>query len=111
MKVINLRPEMENINIILKVVDVKIIRNKPPRVIEATVGDETGMIAFTAIGDTQVKQVKKNSTIRLKKARIEMFEGSMRLRSKEIEQMPAAEFTVKEDANVSMLVLDYEPVK
>ncbi|XVF31663.1 hypothetical protein REPUB_Repub17cG0010900 [Reevesia pubescens] len=47
------------------------------RVAECLVGDETGMIIFTARND-QVDLMKKGTTVTLRNAKIDMFKRSMR---------------------------------
>ncbi|XVF31665.1 hypothetical protein REPUB_Repub17cG0011100 [Reevesia pubescens] len=47
------------------------------RVAECLVGDETGMIIFTAKND-QVDLMKEGTTITLRNAKIDMFKRSMR---------------------------------
>ncbi|MCI46418.1 DNA-binding related protein, partial [Trifolium medium] len=92
MKVMDLRPRTDNIDITLKVLDVKII-HKAPRVAESLVGDETGMIVLKTIGIDQTKRVREATMVRLRNAKIEMFKGSMRLMVKkavDIEPAPDA---------------------
>jgi replication factor A1 len=108
MKIMDLRPKMDNIDITLKVVDVKIIY-KTPRVVESLVGDETGMIILKTIGIDQAKRVKETEMVRLRNAKIEVLKGSMRLMVKkagDIEPAPDVEFIVKQDNNMSLIEFD-----
>ncbi|KAJ0985828.1 hypothetical protein J5N97_004184 [Dioscorea zingiberensis] len=118
-KVDQLRPGTSGHTLTVKVVSTKMVvqRGRPDgpqfrqsRVAECLVGDETGMIVFTARND-QVDLVKENSTIILRNAKIEMFKGSMRLAVDKwgrVDVADPAEFTVKEDNNLSLL--EFEPV-
>ncbi|KAK2374499.1 hypothetical protein P8452_47108 [Trifolium repens] len=118
-KVDQLRPGTSGHTITVKVVDTKMVmqRGRPDgpqprqmRIAESLVGDETGMIIFTARND-QVDLVKEGSTIILRNAKIDMFKGSMRLAVDKwgrIEVTEPAAFTVKEDNNLSLI--EYELV-
>ncbi|MED6143672.1 hypothetical protein PIB30_007970 [Stylosanthes scabra] len=80
------------------------------RIAECLVGDETGMIIFTARND-QVDEMKEGSTVILRNAKIDMFKGSMRLAVDKwgrVEVTEPASFTVKEDNNLSLI--EYELV-
>ncbi|KAM0938108.1 putative nucleic acid-binding protein [Dioscorea sansibarensis] len=113
-KVDQLRPVTSGHTLIVKVVSTKMVvqRGRPDgsqfrqsRVAECLVGDETGMIVFTARND-QVDLMKENSTVILRNAKIEMFKGSMRLAVDKwgrVEITDPADFTVKEDNNLSLL--------
>ncbi|GMI78704.1 hypothetical protein like AT1G23750 [Hibiscus trionum] len=48
------------------------------RIAECLVGDETGMIIFTARNE-QVDLMKEGTTVTFRNAKIDMFKGSMRL--------------------------------
>ncbi|KAL5725179.1 hypothetical protein ACHQM5_008351 [Ranunculus cassubicifolius] len=79
-KVDQFRPGTSGHTLTLKVADSKMVLQKgrsdgPP---ECLVGDDTGIIVFTAKND-QVDLVKPNTTIILRNAKIDMFKGSMRL--------------------------------
>lgn len=119
-KVDQLRPGTSGHNITVKVVDSKLVmqrgRSDGPQVrqmkiAECLVGDETGMIIFTARND-QVEKMKAGTTVTLRNAKIDMFKGSMRLAVDrwgrvEVAEEPA-DFTVKEDNNLSLI--EYELV-
>ncbi|XP_057528772.1 uncharacterized protein At4g28440 [Amaranthus tricolor] len=119
-KVAELRPGTSGLNLTVKVVDSKLImqrgRSDGPQVrqmkiAECLVGDETGMIIFTARND-QVDKMQKGATVTLRNAKIDMFKGSMRLAVDkwgivEVAAEPA-DFTVKEDNNLSLI--EYELV-
>ncbi|KAM7269189.1 hypothetical protein ACFE04_024686 [Oxalis oulophora] len=117
-KVDQLRPATSGHNITVKVLSTKNVvqrgRNDGPqgrqmRLAECLVGDETGIIIFTARND-QVELMKEGSTLSLRNAKIDMFKGSMRLavdRKGRIEvATEPASFTVKEDNNLSLI--EYE---
>ncbi|CAH9114204.1 unnamed protein product [Cuscuta epithymum] len=86
---------------------------RPPlntRIAECLVGDETGTILFTARNE-QVDMMKPETTVILRNAKIDMFKGSMRLgvdKWGRIEETKPADFTVKEDNNLSLV--EYELV-
>ncbi|XP_020678203.2 uncharacterized protein At4g28440 isoform X1 [Dendrobium catenatum] len=118
-KVDQLRPGTSGHTLTVKVVDSKIIRQKgradgpqsrQPRIAECLVGDETGMIVFTARND-QVELMKADATVVLRNAKIDMYRGSMRLAVDKwgrVEVTDPADFTVKEDNNLSLI--EYELV-
>ncbi|KAL6897869.1 hypothetical protein ACP4OV_006828 [Aristida adscensionis] len=115
-KIDQLRPGADGFNMVVKVVDTKKIvpRSRPDgsrqmsRITESLVGDETGIIVFTARND-QVDLMKPGATLELRNAKTDMFKGSMRLAadSRNGGFMKAAEspaeFTVKEDNNLSLI--------
>lgn len=81
-------------------------------VIESLVGDETAIIIFRTFGADKINRVKEGSTVVLRKAKIIMYRGSMRLgicRVEDIEEAPPAAFTVKEDCN--LLLIEFERVQ
>ncbi|KAI3871428.1 hypothetical protein MKX03_030771 [Papaver bracteatum] len=115
-KVDQLRPGTSGHTLTVKVVDAKMVLQKggPPmrqmRIAECLVGDETGLIIFTARND-QVDLMKEGSTVILRNAKIDMFKGSMRLAVDKwgrVEVTEPASFTVKEDNNLSLV--EYELV-
>ncbi|XP_074296022.1 uncharacterized protein At4g28440-like isoform X2 [Silene latifolia] len=118
-KVEQLRPGTSGHNLVVKVVDAKLVmqRGRPDgqqlrqmRLAECLVGDETGIIVFTARND-QVDKMIKGSTVTMRNAKIDMFKGSMRLAGDKwgrIEEASPADFSVKEDNNLSLI--EYELV-
>lgn len=126
-KVDQLKPGTNGHTLTVKVVDQKTVLQKggsaatpapaaaPPhlrqtRIAECLVGDETGTILFTARND-QVDMMKPGTTVNLRNAKIDMFKGSMRLAVDKwgrIEVTEPADFTVKEDNNLSLV--EYELV-
>ena len=48
------------------------------RIAESVVGDDSGVIVFTARGK-QVDQLKEGAALHLRNAKVDMFKGSMRL--------------------------------
>uniref|UniRef100_A0A5B7AZU8 Single-stranded DNA binding protein Ssb-like OB fold domain-containing protein n=1 Tax=Davidia involucrata TaxID=16924 RepID=A0A5B7AZU8_DAVIN len=113
-KVDQLRPGANGLNLTVKVVSSKMIlqrgradgtQGRQMRLAECLVGDETGMIIFTARND-QVELMKEGTTVILRNAKIDMFKGSMRLavdRWGRVEVTEAASFSVKEDSNLSLI--------
>jgi replication factor A1 len=82
---------------------------------ESLVGDETGIIIFRAIGGDKINRVKEGSTIIVRKARILMYKGLMRLgvrKAEDIEEVadPTA-FIVKEDCNWSLIEFERVQVR
>ncbi|KAG2681826.1 hypothetical protein I3843_11G162500 [Carya illinoinensis] len=80
------------------------------RIAECLVGDETGAIIFTARNE-QVDLMQPGATIIIRNAKIDMFKGSMRLAVDKwgrVEVTEPANFTVKEDNNLSLI--EYELV-
>ncbi|XP_010538173.1 PREDICTED: uncharacterized protein At4g28440-like [Tarenaya hassleriana] len=119
-KVDQLKPGTTGHTLAVKVVDQKTVLHKggssaapqlrQGRISECLVGDETGTILFTARND-QVDVMKPGTTVNLRNAKIDMFKGSMRLAVDKwgrIEVTEPAEFTVKEDNNLSLV--EYELV-
>ncbi|XP_074296021.1 uncharacterized protein At4g28440-like isoform X1 [Silene latifolia] len=146
-KVEQLRPGTSGHNLVVKVVDAKLVmqRGRPDgqqlrqmRLAECLVGDETGIIVFTARNDQDghycdsheviiheemcvltnwdafvlpVDKMIKGSTVTMRNAKIDMFKGSMRLAGDKwgrIEEASPADFSVKEDNNLSLI--EYELV-
>ncbi|AQK97958.1 Uncharacterized protein Zm00014a_027812 [Zea mays] len=114
-KVDQLRPGTHGHNLILKVVDSKMVvqrgreggpQGRQMRIAECLVGDETGIIVFTARND-QVDVIRPGTTVELRNAKIDMFKGSMRLAVDKWGIVKAAEssaeWTVKEDNNLSLI--------
>ncbi|XP_004238666.1 uncharacterized protein At4g28440 [Solanum lycopersicum] len=109
-KVDQLRPTATGLNLTVKVVNTKMVvprgnQGRQMRLAECLVGDETGMIIFTARND-QVDMMKEGATVILRNAKIDMFKGSMRLavdRWGRIEVTEPASFSVKEDSNLSLI--------
>ncbi|XP_029123744.1 uncharacterized protein At4g28440 [Elaeis guineensis] len=118
-KVDQLRPGTNGHTLTVKVVDSKMVLQKgrpdgpqvrQMRIAECLVGDETGMIVFTARNE-QVDLMKPGTTVILRNAKIDMFKGSMRLAVDKwgrVEVTDPADFTVKEDNNLSLV--EYELV-
>ncbi|KAJ6850963.1 uncharacterized protein M6B38_262690 [Iris pallida] len=80
------------------------------RIAECLIGDDTGAIVFTARNE-QVDMMQPGATVILRNAKIDMFKGSMRLAVDKwgrVEVTEPAEFTVKEDNNLSLV--EYELV-
>ncbi|GKV14506.1 hypothetical protein SLEP1_g25370 [Rubroshorea leprosula] len=119
-KVDQLRPGTSGHTLTVKVVSTKMVLQKgravgphvrQMRIAECLIGDETGMIIFTARNE-QVDLMKEGTTVILRNAKIDMFKGSMRLAVDKwgrVDSSPEpASFTVKEDNNLSLI--EYELV-
>ncbi|XP_058088507.1 uncharacterized protein At4g28440-like [Magnolia sinica] len=118
-KVDQLQPGTSGHTLTVKVVSSKMVLQKgrpdgsqvrQMRIAECLVGDETGMIVFTARNE-QVDLMKSDTTVILRNAKIDMFKGSMRLAVDKwgrVEVTDPASFTVKEDNNLSLV--EYELV-
>ncbi|RVW46467.1 Uncharacterized protein CK203_010964 [Vitis vinifera] len=137
-KVDQLRPGTSGHTLTVKVVSSKMVLQKgrpdgpqvrQMRIAECLVGDETGMIVFTARNDQAkfkyiasgppslhkskllMDLMKPDTTVILRNAKIDMFKGSMRLAVDKwgrVEVTEPASFTVKEDNNLSLV--EYELV-
>ncbi|MBA0624674.1 hypothetical protein Godav_009979 [Gossypium davidsonii] len=133
-KVDQLRPGTSGHTLTIKVVNTKMVlqKGRPDgpqvrqiRIAESLVGDETGMIIFTArneqgfldlmfysyvvLSDSEVDFMKEGATLTLRNAKIDMFKGSMRLAVDKWGRVEVAEpdsFKVKEDNNLSLI--EYE---
>ena len=118
-KVDQLCPGTSGHTLTVKVVNAKMVmqrgrsdgpQSRQMRIAACLVGDETGMIIFTARND-QVDMMKEGATVTLRNAKIDMFKGSMRLAADKwgrVEVTEPASFTVKEDNNLSLI--EYELV-
>ncbi|KAJ7546738.1 hypothetical protein O6H91_08G052500 [Diphasiastrum complanatum] len=118
-KVDQLRPETSGHTLVVKIVSSKLVLQKARpdgtqvrsvRIAECIVGDETGVIVFTARNE-QVDLMKEGATVILRNAKIDMFKGSMRLAVDKwgrVELTEAADIVVKEDNNLSLV--EYELV-
>ncbi|WOL03152.1 hypothetical protein Cni_G11872 [Canna indica] len=113
-KVNQLRPNTNGHTLTVKVVSSKTVLQKgrpngpqvrQMRLAECLVGDETGIIVFTARNE-QVDLMKPDTNVILRNAKVDMFKGSMRLAVDKwgrIEVTDDADFTVKEDNNLSLI--------
>ncbi|KAJ4765549.1 hypothetical protein LUZ62_075924 [Rhynchospora pubera] len=119
-KVDQLKPGTSGHTLTVKVVSSKTVLQKarptaassarPTRIAECIVGDETGVIVFTARNE-QVDMLQPGATAIIRNAKIDMFKGSMRLAVDKwgrLEVTEPANFTVKEDNNLSLV--EYELV-
>ncbi|KAJ6793394.1 uncharacterized protein M6B38_144545 [Iris pallida] len=118
-KVEQLKPGTNGHTLTVKVLNSKTVLHKgraasanlrQTKIAESVVGDETGVIVFTARND-QVDLMKPGATLILRNAKIDMFKGSMRLAVDKwgrVEVTEPANFTVKEDNNLSLV--EYELV-
>ncbi|XP_010551570.1 PREDICTED: uncharacterized protein At4g28440-like [Tarenaya hassleriana] len=118
-KIERLRPGTNGHTLTVKVVSVKMVLPKgradgsqvrQMRIAECLLGDETGLVIFTA-RNGQVDLMKEGSTVILRNAKIEMFKGSMRVAVDKwgrVEVTEPASFAVKEDNNLSLV--EYELV-
>uniref|UniRef100_A0A6N2MMG2 Single-stranded DNA binding protein Ssb-like OB fold domain-containing protein n=2 Tax=Salix TaxID=40685 RepID=A0A6N2MMG2_SALVM len=121
-KVEELKPGTNGHNLTVKILDSKPVpvpkprhapmslSQRPARINECLVGDETGCIVFTARNE-QVEMMNPGATIILRNAKIDMFKGSMRLAVDKwgrVEVAEPASFAVKETNNLSLV--EYELV-
>ncbi|BBN06396.1 hypothetical protein MPTK1_3g20780 [Marchantia polymorpha subsp. ruderalis] len=118
-KVDQLRPGTAGHTLTVKVVSSKLVLQKARpdgnqvrhvRIAECIVGDDTGVIVFTARNE-QVDLMKEGVTVVLRNAKIDMFKGSMRLAVDKwgrVEVTDPANYVVKEDNNLSLV--EYELV-
>ncbi|XP_030447205.1 uncharacterized protein At4g28440-like [Syzygium oleosum] len=120
-KVDQLRPGTSGHTLTVKVVSSKMVMQKgrpdgsqvrQTRIAECLIGDETGIIVFTARNE-QVDLMKPDTIVILRNAKIDMFKGSMRLAVDkwgriEVTETELADFAVKEDNNLSLV--EYELV-
>eukprot|EP00246_Nothoceros_aenigmaticus_P013757 TRINITY_DN4911_c0_g1_i1.p1 TRINITY_DN4911_c0_g1~~TRINITY_DN4911_c0_g1_i1.p1 ORF type:complete len:138 (-),score=22.13 TRINITY_DN4911_c0_g1_i1:886-1299(-) len=118
-KVDQLRPGTSGHTLTVKVVSSKLVLQKARpdgnqvrhvRIAECIVGDDTGVIVFTARNE-QVDLMKEGVTVVLRNAKIDMFKGSMRLAVDKwgrVEVTDPVSFVVKEENNLSLV--EYELV-
>ncbi|CAH8389314.1 unnamed protein product [Eruca vesicaria subsp. sativa] len=118
-KVDQLKPGTSGHTLTVKVVEQNSVPQKPGvasshqrpvRIAECLVGDETASILFTARND-QVGLMKVGTTVNLRNAKIDMFKGSMRLAVDKwgrIEVIEPADIAVRVDNNLSLV--EYELV-
>lgn len=113
-----LRPDTTGHNLTIKVVERKVVLNRPggrgpaTKIAECLLGDATGVIVFTARNE-QVDQLEPGSYAVLRNAKIDMFKGSMRLAVDKWGKIDAAvgdvSFKPKLDNNLSLV--EYELVQ
>mmetsp|Transcript_24678 Transcript_24678/g.29892 ORF Transcript_24678/g.29892 Transcript_24678/m.29892 type:complete len:126 (-) Transcript_24678:863-1240(-) len=114
-KVESLRPGTSGHNLVVKVVNSKLVvnRSRPDgsgaRIAECTVGDETGIITLTA-RNAQVDVAQPGKVVTLKNAKIDMFKGSMRLSADKGGAIEASDATVKANESYDLSALEYEMV-
>ncbi|GMH34208.1 hypothetical protein BSKO_02042 [Bryopsis sp. KO-2023] len=115
-KVDSLRPGSKGHNLIVKVIEAKAVPGRARTgsgesvgMSECLVGDETGIIVFTARG-SQVDDAKVNNFLVLRNARVDMFKGSMRLAVNQWGTVEVGEgkFKVNKENNLSLV--EYELV-
>lgn len=79
----DLQPGTVNQNIVVKVVninlDVKTEGTPIKQVAEILVGDETGVVVFTAVGE-QIEQFKVGECLILRNAKVDLFKSKMRVK-------------------------------
>ncbi|WZZ19246.1 hypothetical protein YC2023_112335 [Brassica napus] len=126
-KVNELRPGTNGHSLNVKVISTKTVMQRgggrpsgpqarQMRIAECLVGDETGIIIFTARNDqglnTLLDLMKEGKVVTLRNAKIDMYKGSMRLAVDRWGRVEVAEeatdITVKEDNNLSLI--EYELV-
>jgi replication factor A1 len=108
-----LLPDSTGHNLTLKVLDTKVTVDRPQgkgpgsgtRVAECLVGDQTGVIVFTARNE-QVEMLKPGSYYTFHNAKVDMYKSTMRLavdKFGRLEENAEASFKVKEDFNLSSI--------
>ncbi|CAL8468001.1 g7539 [Coccomyxa elongata] len=113
-----LRPDTSGHNLVVKVVDVKVVLTRQggrpqqqARIAECLIGDQTGVIIFTARNE-QVDIVHEGEYLILRNAKIDMYKGSMRLAVNQwgkVERTEKQNFEPKADHNLSLV--EYELVR
>ncbi|KAK9816635.1 hypothetical protein WJX72_003094 [[Myrmecia] bisecta] len=113
-----LRPDTSGHNLTVKVLDAKLVLSRPgrlqgppTRIAECLVGDQSGVIVFTARNE-QVDIMQPGSYAILRNAKIDMFRGSMRLAVNQWGKVEAAtglSFEPKTEYNLSLV--EYELVQ
>uniref|UniRef100_A0ACD5Y7X7 Uncharacterized protein n=1 Tax=Avena sativa TaxID=4498 RepID=A0ACD5Y7X7_AVESA len=120
-KVEELRPCTQGYSLLLKVLSAKPVavhrpsnqrpgsrQQGPMRISECIVGDDTGVVVFTARNE-QVDVMKVGATVEVTNAKVDMYKGSMRLAvdsrrgTLKAAESPASELKVKEDNNLSLV--------
>lgn len=104
MKIGELKPK-ENVDLIFKVLEKNEERmtRSGNRVVEALVGDETGVVIMT-LWENDIDKIEEGKTYNLKNGYVTLFRGSMRLtigRSGSVEEAEAEIEEVNRDNNVS----------
>ena len=85
MKVSSLKPDLRNLNLIVKIVNIGTSRsisskrdNSQHLISDALVGDENGSVVLT-LWDDQINRFKSNEVIEIKGGYTTLFKGSLRL--------------------------------
>ena len=102
MKVSSLKPDLRNLNMKVKIVNIGASRTISPRrggrdhlVAEALVGDETGVVILT-LWDDQIKKFKAGDTVRIRNGYTTIFKGSLRLNTGKSGKMEKTEDEISE---------------
>jgi replication factor A1 len=101
-KVETLTPRSREVNTIVKVVsksEARSVSQDAHKVVDATVGDETGSIILTLWDDT-IEQVEEGATISVTNGYVNLFRGNMRLNIGRYGKLDILEETPIEDVNV-----------
>lgn len=101
-KVETLTPRSREVNTIVKVVsksEARSVSQDAHKVVDATVGDETGSIILTLWDDT-IDQVEEGATISITNGYVNLFRGNMRLNIGRYGKLDILEETPIEDVNV-----------
>jgi len=85
LKIDSLKPDLQNLNLIVKIVNVGPSRAIPSKsghrqvlVAEALAGDETGSVVLT-LWEDQINRFKVNDVIEIRQGYTNIFKGSLRL--------------------------------
>lgn len=115
-----LRPDTEGHDLTVKVLSSHAVQrqgrnpsgNAPPPLAECLVGDDTGVVIFTARND-QVELVKPGKVLSLRGAKVDMFKGSLRLvvpNTGSIEVAASVKLEPKVDNNISLIEYELVPI-
>jgi replication factor A1 len=85
MKVADLKHDLQNLNLTVKILSIGPSRGVPSKrdqrqhwIAEAIVGDETGTVILT-LWDDQIRMFKANDVIKMERGYTTLFKGSLRL--------------------------------
>ena len=101
-KVRSLKPDLQNLDMIVKIINIGDSRivfsrrgERKHLVAEALVGDETGVVVLT-LWDDQVERFKAGDTVRIKNGYTTLFKGSLRLNTGKSGSIEKAEEEITE---------------
>eukprot|EP00475_Leptophrys_vorax_P012223 TRINITY_DN1863_c0_g1_i2.p1 TRINITY_DN1863_c0_g1~~TRINITY_DN1863_c0_g1_i2.p1 ORF type:complete len:157 (-),score=57.46 TRINITY_DN1863_c0_g1_i2:210-680(-) len=117
-KVADLEPDSHGHNLKVIVTDVKTVLDRPRfdgsrlRIAEATIGDETGTVLFTARNE-QIDFFTVGQSVIIRNSKVEMFKNHMRLAVDKWGLIEIAEkkFDFKVDAARNLSAVEYELIE